>query len=67
MQVRNELDEVKHEMHLKKMKLAAIAKNDVSRLDEKENIQYDTVASRYETFRKQFNDLKQEVIELEKD
>jgi archaellum component FlaC len=66
-QARNELDEVKHEMHLQKMKLAGIAKNDASKLDEEESIQYDTVAARYETFRKQFNDLKQEVIELEKD
>ncbi len=66
-QVRTELDEIKHEMHLQKMKLAAIAKNDASKLAEEENMQYDTVISRYENFRKQFNDLKQDVIELEKD
>lgn len=65
--VRNELDEVKHEMHLQKMKLAAIAKNEASGLAEEDNIQYDTVVSRYENFRKQFSDLKQEVIDLEKD
>ena len=67
-QMRNELDEVKHEMHLQKMKLAAIAKSDESSPDEvAENIQHNEVVLRYENFRKQFNDLKQEVIELEKD
>jgi hypothetical protein len=67
-EIRNELDEVKHEMHLQKMKLAAIAKSDESSPDElPEHIQHSAVVLRYENFRKKFNDLKQEVIELEKD
>jgi hypothetical protein len=67
-QIRHELDEVKHEMHLQKMKLAAIAKKSESIPDEPpENEQHNAIASRYKDFRKKFNDLKQEVIELDKD
>jgi chromosome segregation ATPase len=67
-QVRNELDEIKHEMHLQKMKLAALAKTEESGVgDVKEKIQHADIASRYENFRKQFNDLKQAVVDLEED
>jgi hypothetical protein len=64
--VRNELDAVKHEMHLQKMKLAAIAKNDESSLgEEKEKIQHAVIVRRYENFRKEFTRLKQAVVDLE--
>ena len=66
--VRNELDAVKHEMHLQKMKLAAIAKSNESSLGEvKEKIQHADIIFRYENFMKQFNGLKQAVVDLEED
>ncbi len=67
-QIRNELDELKHEMHLQKMKLGAIAKADESNINNvKETIQHEVAELRYENFKKQFNTLKKEVTELETD
>jgi len=60
-QLRKELDELRHEMYLIKMKLAAIAKNNTASVEEiKNEINHNDCKERYKTFRKNFSKTKKE-------
>ncbi len=59
--LRKEIDELRHEMHLIKMKLAAAAR-DNKPLNKKNSTtdNPDTLKNRYTAFRKKFNNIKKE-------
>lgn len=53
--LRKELDELRHEMHITKMKLAVLSKNEDAPLQEvKDAIGYKANKEHYKTFRKKF-------------
>ena len=65
-ELRKEIDELKHEMHLDKMKLAASAKTEnVLIKDIEKNIHHKEIAARYNAFRKKFDKTKKEFQQLE--
>jgi hypothetical protein len=59
--LRKEIDELRHEMHLVKMKLAAVARDNMPR-DNKTSLtdNHNTLKIRYAAFRKTFNKVKKE-------
>ncbi len=64
--LRRDLDELKHEMHITKMKLAAFSKDkqaDVQAI--KSNIGYTNHKEQYKKFRKRFSFLKREFKKME--
>jgi hypothetical protein len=66
MQLRKELDELRHEMYLIKMKLAAIAKTDNIAVEEiKNDINHSHCKDHYKIFRKKFNKTKKEFKKFE--
>lgn len=66
LKVRKEMDDLRHEMHLNKMKLAAADKtNKVSVKEMEKNICHDEIEERYKDFRKRFKAMKKEFQQLE--
>ena len=66
--LRKEIDELRHEMHLNKMKLAATAKTEnVSIKDIEKNIGHKEITERCNTFRKNFDKTKNEFQQFEGD
>lgn len=64
--LRKELDELRHEMHIAKMKLAALSKNGSTESNNiKEVISHKACKERYKTFRKKFAETKKEFTKLE--
>ena len=64
--LRKEIDELKHEMHLNKMKLAASAKmQNVPANDIEKAIQHKEMQAHYNAFRKKFDKTKKEFQQLE--
>jgi histidyl-tRNA synthetase len=60
--VRHEIDELRHEMHLLKMKLAALARD--NRLLDRKTYQSDNhklLYARYKAYRRNFENLKKEI------
>ena len=65
-ELRKELDELRHEMHIVKMKLAALSKNGSTESDDiKEVIAHKDCKERYKAFRKKFLETKKEFTKLE--
>jgi TolA-binding protein len=65
-ELRKEIDELRHEMHLNKMKLAATAKTqNVSIKDIEKSIQHKEITARYNAFRKNFDKTKKEFQQFE--
>ena len=61
---RNEIDELKHEMHLIKMKLSANFRlSDAGRNESAEN-NHPALQKRYQAFRKKFDKLKKEFVDF---
>jgi hypothetical protein len=59
--LRNELDKLRHEMHLTKMKLAALSKNSDEPADDLEkDVRHKECKERYKSFRKKFSEIKKE-------
>ena len=57
--LRKEMDDLRHEMHLNKMNLAALAKNpDPSITDIEVTINHKEISARYTAFRKKFDETK---------
>ncbi len=52
--LRTEMDELRHEMHLNKMKLAAVAKTGETSADIEGDIHHKTLEKRYTSFKKNF-------------
>jgi hypothetical protein len=65
-ELRKELDELRHEMHLTKMKLAALSKNESLDIEAvKKDINHLASKERYEAFREKFTAMKKEFKKLE--
>lgn len=64
-ELRKEIDELKHEMHLNKMKLAASAKTENVINDIEKNIHHKEITARYNAFRKVFDATKKEFQQFE--
>ena len=64
-ELRKELDELRHEMHIVKMKLAALSKQGNAEVDIKELVGFKACKERYKTFRKKFSETKKEFTKLE--
>lgn len=65
-ELRKELDELRHEMHIVKMKLAALSKNGTTEsANIKEVIGHKACKERYKAFRKNFLETKKEFTKLE--
>jgi hypothetical protein len=63
---RNEIDELRHNMHLNKMKLAAESREGVKMSpEEMESDNHHELESRYNAFRKSFDRMKNEFISFE--
>lgn len=61
-ELRKEMDDLRHEMHLNKMKLAAVAKTPETSVNKiEEEINHEIIKNRYKTFRKKFDDFKKNV------
>ena len=58
--LRTELDEIRHEMHLTKMKLGAITKTSELENNIEEAINFKADKEKYKAFRKKFSALKKE-------
>jgi hypothetical protein len=66
LELRKEIDELRHEMHLNKMKLAASAKTEnVVIKDLEKNIHHKEITARYNAFRKNFDKTKKEFQQFE--
>ena len=63
--LRKEIDELRHEMHLNKMKLAASAKTENVINDIEKNIHHKEITARYNAFRKVFDTTKKEFQQFE--
>jgi hypothetical protein len=64
--LRKEIDELRHEMHLNKMKLAATAKTqNVPIKDIEKNVGHKEITERYNAFRKNFDKTKKEFQQFE--
>ena len=64
--IRNEIDEIKHEMHLLKMKLAAYAREKKTPdLKTYKADNHGNISKRYKTYRKSFTKLKNEFRRFE--
>lgn len=65
--LRKEIDELRHEMHLNKMKLGVIAKGGHQSMQKiREELHHKTLAQRYETFKKEFSKTKKEFRKFER-
>jgi hypothetical protein len=59
--IRKELDDIRHEMYLNKMRIAALEKSDAAQEDDVEkSIGHEELKKRYEDFKLKFKDLKKE-------
>jgi hypothetical protein len=66
LKLRKEMDDLRHEMHLNKMKLASLGKDHNQSIRDIENaIDHKTLKERYEAFRNSFNDTKKEYQDFE--
>ena len=66
LQLRTEMDELRHEMHLNKMKLASFAKGSNLSIKAIENsINHKTLKERYKLFKKSFATIKKEYQDFE--
>lgn len=64
--LRKEMDELRHEMHLNKMKLASLVKDPGQSINTIENsINHTALKERYEAFRESFNNTKKEYQDFE--
>ena len=64
--LRKEMDELRHEMHLNKMKLASLAKDSSQSINTiEDSINHKTLKERYEAFRESFNNTKKEYQDFE--
>ncbi|HVM87048.1 MAG TPA: hypothetical protein VMT76_02595 [Puia sp.] len=64
--LRNEIDELRHQMHLNKMKLAAESREGLKiSMEEMESDNHNDVENRYNTFRKSFDRMKNDFIHFE--
>ncbi|MBS1946632.1 MAG: hypothetical protein JST47_02590 [Bacteroidetes bacterium] len=64
--LRNEIDELRHQMHLSKMKLAAESRGGLKlSREEMESDNHYEIESRYQGYRKSFDRLKDEFINFE--
>ena len=65
-ELRKELDDLRHEMHITKMKLAALSKDENADIEAvKQDINYLAGKERYEAFREKFTAIKKEFKKLE--
>ena len=64
-ELRQELDELRHNMHIIKMKLAALSKQGNVEIDIKEVIGHKACKKRYKAFREKFSEIKKEFSKLE--
>ncbi|HLK30443.1 MAG TPA: hypothetical protein VKT28_17805 [Puia sp.] len=65
-ELRKEIDELRHEMHLHKMNLAAESReNNQANKDELKSADHSETEKRYQTFRKLFEQAKNEFISFE--
>ena len=58
--IRKELDELRHEMHMTKMKLGALSKANEIEKNSEEAINYKADKEKYKAFKKKFSVLKKE-------
>ncbi|MFT4154173.1 hypothetical protein [Parafilimonas sp.] len=64
-ELRKDLDVLRHEMHITKMKLAALSKKeDISLQEVKDDIKHQACKERYEAFREKFAAIKKEFKKL---
>ncbi len=65
-ELRKELDELRHEMHITKMKLAALSKDEKLDIEAvRQDINHVANRERYEAFREKFTAMKKEFKKLE--
>jgi chromosome segregation ATPase len=65
-ELRKELDELRHEMHITKMKLAALSKDESLDMEAvRQDINHVANRERYEAFREKFTAMKKEFKKLE--
>lgn len=61
LKLRKEMDELRHEMHLNKMKLASLAKESNPSIETiEDSINHQALKERYDAFRKSFSKIKKE-------
>ena len=66
LKLRKEMDDLRHEMHLNKMKLASLGKDPNQSISTIENsINHTALKERYEVFRKSFDNTKKEYQDFE--
>jgi hypothetical protein len=66
LKLRKEMDDLRHEMHLNKMKLASLGKDPNQSIGSIENsIDHKALKERYEAFRKSFDNTKKEYQDFE--
>ncbi|MBS1747255.1 MAG: hypothetical protein JST21_13880 [Bacteroidetes bacterium] len=64
--IRKELDDIRHEMYLNKMRIAAMEKADnVLEGDIEKDIHHEEIKKRYEDFKAKFKEMKKEFKKLE--
>ncbi|MBV9961505.1 MAG: hypothetical protein JO072_04595 [Parafilimonas sp.] len=63
--IRKELDELRHEMHLTKMKLGALSKTNEAEKNIEKAINYKADKEKYKDFRKRFSRLTKEFKKME--